>query len=81
LKPISTKTLRGAALVAQWRAPDVDRQTIKAARLARCVETVEPLIRRYVTAAELQAIQKRGCVHSADFPEKRDASLRHHGGG
>lgn len=81
MKPISTKTLRGAALVAQWRAPDVDRQTIKAARLARRVEAVEPLIRRYVTAAELQAIQKRGCVHSVDFPEKRNVSLRHHGGG
>ena len=76
MKPITTKTLRAAALVAQWRAVGADKEMIKAARLAKRAETLEPLIRRFVSEPELRAIQKRGCVHSVDFPEKRDRSLR-----
>jgi hypothetical protein len=76
MKRISTKTIRMAALVAQWRAPEAERIEIKAARLARRAESIEALIRRYVTTDELAAIQRRGCVHSVDFPEKRDRSLR-----
>lgn len=81
MRRISPKTIRMAALVAQWRAPHAERAEIKAARLAKRAESIEPLIRRYVTASELMAIEKRGCVHSVDFPEKRDHSLRNDGGG
>lgn len=81
MKRISSKTIRMAALVAQWRAPEPERAEIKAARLNRTVDSIEPLIRRYVTADELSKIMKRGCVHSVDFPEKRDRSLRNEGGG
>lgn len=81
MKRISSKTLRMAALVAQWRAPEPERTEIKAARLNRTVDNIEALIRRYVTADELAKIMRRGCVHSVDFPEKRDRSLRNEGGG
>lgn len=81
MKLISVKTIRAAALVAQWRASPAEKAEIKAARLAKRAESIEPLIRRFVTEAELRAIQKRGCVHSVDFPEKRDRSLRQDEGG
>lgn len=80
MKPISGKTLKSAALVAQWRAGEGEAAIIKEARLSRRVETVEALIRRFVTEAEMRAIQRRGCIHSVDFPEKRDRSLRRGGG-
>lgn len=79
MRTVTPKTIRMAALVAQWRAPEAERAEIRAARLQKRAESIEPLIRRYVTADELVMIQKRGCIHSADFPEKRDRSLR--GGG
>ena len=81
MKHVSMRTLRMAALVAQWRAPAAESVEIKAARLTRTVDRIEPLIRRYVSADELALINKRGCIHSVDFPEKRDRDLRNNGGG
>lgn len=81
MRPITVKTIRAAALVAQWRAPAAEKAQIKAARLSKRAESIEPLIRRFVTDAELRAIQKRGCAHSVDFPEKRDRTLRRDEGG
>ena len=81
MRPLSIKTLRQGALLAQWRASAVDKPTIKAARLRRRVEDVEPLIRRFVKESELRTIQARGCVHSVDFPEKRNRALRRDEGG
>jgi hypothetical protein len=76
MKFASAKTLRMAALVAQWRAPAEVKAQIKAARMSRTVETIEPLIRTFVTPQELKTLAKRGCIHFVDFPEKRSASLR-----
>ncbi|WP_212525866.1 hypothetical protein [Actibacterium sp. MT2.3-13A] len=77
---VSLKTLIGAAKVAQWRASGADYHAIKSARLDRRVDQIEPIIRRYVSDDELRNIRKRGCVHSVDFPEKRDPALRTGGG-
>lgn len=66
------KTLAAAAKLAQWRAPYNEAATIKAARKARRTEAVIGLIRRYVLQADIDKIKRRGCLHSADFPEKRN---------
>jgi hypothetical protein len=71
--------LRDAAKLAQWRAPEPDKGAIKAARKAKRIEAVEALVRRYVSEADMRTIRRRGCLHSVDFPEKRDRALR--GGG
>lgn len=70
------RALRDAAKLAQWRAAPAARAAIKEARLAGRVESIAPLIRRYVSEAEMRTIRRRGCLHSADFPEKRDQALR-----
>lgn len=77
---VSLKTLIGAAKVAQWRATGVDYHAIKNARLDRRVDQIESLIRKYVSDDDMRKIRKRGCVHSVDFPEKRDPALRAGGG-
>lgn len=73
---MSGKTSRDAAKLAQWRAPEPDKGVIKAARKSGRVDMIEGLVRRYVSADDLRKIRKRGCLHSVDFPEKRDRSLR-----
>lgn len=70
------KVMRDAAKLAQWRAPEPDKGAIKAARLNRRVESVASIIRRYVSEADMRKLRKRGCLHSVDFPEKRNRSLR-----
>lgn len=72
----SVRVMKMAAQVAQWRACEPDKSTIKCARLERRVESISQLIHKYVTADDLSKLKKRGCIHSVDFPEKRDASLR-----
>lgn len=76
----NSKVMRGAAMVAQWRATGADFIAIKSARKERRVEEIAPIVRRYVSDEELRKIRKRGCVHSVDFPEKRDRTLRAGGG-
>lgn len=66
------KTLSASAKLAQWRATDADARQIKAARKARKTESVIGLIRRYVPQADIDKIKRRGCLHSVDFPEKRN---------
>lgn len=66
------KTLSAAAKLAQWRAPYADAAAIKSARKARRAEAVLCLIRRYVPQSDIDKIKRRGCLHSADFPEKRN---------
>lgn len=73
---IHIRIMKMAAQVAQWRAPDPDKSAIKAARLERRVESISQLIHKYVTADDLSKLKKRGCIHTVDFPEKRDHSLR-----
>lgn len=70
------RIMKMAAQVAQWRAPEPDKSAIKAARLERRVESISQLIHKYVSAEDLSKLKKRGCIHTVDFPEKRDASLR-----
>jgi len=70
------KVMRDAAKLAQWRAPEPEKGRIKAARLARRVEEVADVIRRYVSEADMRKLRKRGCLHSVDFPEKRGRALR-----
>lgn len=65
------KTLSAASKLAQWRAAPGDAIAIKAARKARRAESVIGLIRRYVSQDDISKIKRRGCLHSADFPEKR----------
>lgn len=74
MKP--SKVLAAASKLAQWRATPGDKAILKEARKGRQIERVEGMIRRYVTAEEFQKIRKRGCLHSVDFPEKRDRNLR-----
>ena len=68
--------LRDAAKLAQFRASGRDKAAIKAARSERRADTITDLIERYVSAADMRKLKKRGCLHSVDFPEKRDQSLR-----
>lgn len=70
------RILKMAAQVAQWRAPDPDKSAIKAARLERRVESISQLIHKYISTDDLSKLKKRGCIHTVDFPEKRDHSLR-----
>lgn len=70
------KILRDAAKLAQWRAPEPDKAAIKAARLSKRIETVAHLVRRYVSEDDMRKLRKRGCLHSVDFPEKRNKVLR-----
>jgi hypothetical protein len=70
------QVMAGAAKLAQWRSDGEDWRQIKAARKAARIEAAWPIIRRYVTEAEMQAIRKRGCLHVADFPEKSDPKFR-----
>lgn len=70
------KAMRDAAKLAQWRAPEPDKGAIKAARMNKRIEDVVSLIRRYVSEADMRKLRKRGCLHSVDFPEKRDRTLR-----
>ena len=65
------KTLSAASKLAQCRANPHDAKEIKAARKARRAETVMGLIRLYVTQNDIDKIKRRGCLHTADFPEKR----------
>ena len=65
-----------AAKLAQWRAEGADFLSIKEARKAKRAEYIMPLIRKYVSPDDFSKIRKRGCLHSVDFPEKRDRSLR-----
>ena len=66
------KTLSAAAKLAQWRAASHEAITIKAARKARRAEAVIGLIRRYVSQDDIDKIKRRWCLHSVDFPEKRN---------
>lgn len=70
------KLMRDAAKLAQWRAPEPDKGAIKAARMNKRVESVTELVRKYVSDADMRKLRKRGCLHTVDFPEKRDRSLR-----
>lgn len=66
------KTLSAASKLAQWRATPDDARAIKEARKARRAESVVGLISRYVSRDDINKIMRRGCLHSADFPEKRN---------
>ena len=70
------KIMRDAAKLAQWRAPEPDKSTIKAARMNKRIAAVADLVRTYVSEADMRKLRQRGCLHSVDFPEKRDRTLR-----
>ena len=73
---ITPKMMRSAALLAQWRAPEPEKSAIKAARMDKALARVDHLVRRYVTDEDFRKLRKRGCLHSVDFPEKRNRALR-----
>jgi hypothetical protein len=70
------KVMRDAAKLAQWRAPEPDKAAIKEARKAKRIESVAGLVRKYVSEEDMRKLRKRGCLHSVDFPEKRDRAAR-----